>query len=153
MRFLNNFIFHDNRKNSFSRGRQLIEFIKKLNLPQDEFVVFGSGAMYLNEIKDLDHDIDLLARGSAWEKATKLAKPVDTLYHKGKVVVLNNGKVEIYNEWLPGDWDMDKLINKSDLIDGIRFVNLDTVIKWKKMMNREKDQKHLKMIDAFLKKN
>jgi len=44
------------------------------------------------------------------------------------------------------------MIKEADVIDGIRYVNLETMIKYKKKMGREKDFKDIKLIKNYLKK-
>lgn len=123
-----------------------------LNLPTDDYAIFGSGPMYAHGIKDLGHDIDLVARGKAWNEALKLGKTKRAALGGNKVITLFDGEVEIFNGWAPGEWDVNKLIQEAELIDGIRFVSLKNVVKWKEIMGREKDLQHIKMINDHLSK-
>lgn len=66
------------------------------------------------------------------------------------VVILFGGEIEIFDDWAPGTWDTDELIDSANFIDGIRFVSLKNVIKWKKEMGREKDLQHINMIMSYL---
>jgi predicted nucleotidyltransferase len=50
-------------------SEKLLSLLKSLKLPTEDFAVFGSGPMYAHGIKELGHDLDLIARGVAWEKA------------------------------------------------------------------------------------
>ncbi len=60
--------------------------------------------------------------------------------------------IEIYGDWFPGEWSVDELIDTADIVDGIRFVNLASVIEWKKRMGREKDLNDLILIEEYQKK-
>src|SRR5690606_16424086 len=104
-------------------------------------------------IKELNSDIDLIARGEAWERAKTLnnaeIKPSGT----GYVVKLFDGAIEIFSSWTSEDWDINELIDTADEFDGIKYVTLDNVIKWKKQMAREKDFEHIRLIEEYLKEN
>jgi len=47
----------------------LIKKLLSLDLPPEDYAVFGSGPMFAHGIKDLGHDIDVIARKKAWKKA------------------------------------------------------------------------------------
>lgn len=135
-----------------SRSALLLEKLKSLNLVEGDFAVFGSGPMHPRGIKEIDNDIDIVARGKAWEQAQKLAEP-QKLWEGSDVlgVKLFDEQIEIANGWGPGEWDLDKLIDEADIFDGIRYVNLSTLISWKKRLGRPKDLKHIELIKEYLK--
>lgn len=123
----------------------LIKQLLALDLPPDDFVVFGSGPMMARGIKE-SHDLDILARGAAWEKAA--ANGTTEANNGGRKTAI--GDLEIFNDWGPGEWDIDALIDGADVIDGIRFATLDNVLRWKKLVGRPKDQEHIRLIEAYL---
>ncbi len=131
------------------RENPLIKKLLSLNLPTGDYVIFGSGPLYACGITKNLRDLDVIARGEAWKKALKLGKP-QKLPLGNKAIRLFNGKIEIINAWAPGKWDIDELIDTAEIIEGIRFVNLKAVLKWKKRMARPKDLKHIKMIEEYL---
>ncbi len=121
-----------------------------LGLPTEDFAIFGSGSMFAHGLKDLGHDIDIVARGQAWEKATTLATPVAARSGNALVVELFEGEIEIFNSWGPGEWNINELIDNAEVVEGVRFVQLEQVLKWKKMMNRPKDVEHIALIEKYL---
>jgi len=129
----------------------IIAKLLSLNLPTHDYAVFGSGPMFAHGIKDLDHDIDLIARGDAWEMACQIGEPQEVL-EGNQGVILFDGEVEIFNGWAPNTWDTDKLIDQADVIEGIRFVSLEQVLKWKEIKGRDKDKLHIEMIKNHLSK-
>jgi hypothetical protein len=131
------------------KPHHLINKLLSLNLPSDDFAIFGSGPMFAHDIKDM-RDLDIIARGAAWEKAADLQKPVATKSGDGEVILFFDGQVELYNNWSPGEWDLNALIEGAEIIEGIRFVQLTEVLKWKKLVNREKDQLHIRLIEEYL---
>ncbi len=53
-------------------------------------------------------------------------------------------------DWGAG-WDTPVLIENAEIIDGLAFVRLEEVLKWKKSRNKEKDQKDIELIENYLK--
>ena len=127
---------------------RLLGELKKLNFPENEFAVFGSGPMAIRNIKDGD-DLDIVVKDKLWKKliVSRTIKRSDMGGEK-----INIGEIEVYRDWMPWFSNSDDLIDKADIIDGIRFVNLKKVLEWKKSYAREKDLKHVKMIEEYLKK-
>lgn len=134
------------------KSNELMAQLKSLDLPTNDFAVFASGPMYIHGIKELGHDLDLIARGSAWEKALTLGSVENKHMGNGQVINLFDGAIEIFDSWTSADWDINKLIDEADLIDGIRWVRLEEVLKWKKQMNRPKDADHIRLIEEYLNK-
>jgi hypothetical protein len=128
----------------------LIQQLLLLGLPESDFAIFGSGPMMAHGIKDC-HDLDILARGTAWSMACLLGQVAKTPDNHVKVV-LADGKIEVFNKWWPGGWDTNVLIDGAEVIDGVRFVTLPNVLRWKKMAGRPKDEEHVKLIEAYLAK-
>lgn len=128
---------------------ELLDKLKSLELPPEDFAIFGGGPLYPIGVKPLGHDIDLVARGAAWEKARSLGN-IKMAEEGNLMIALFNDEIEIFNEWIPGKWDIDELIDTADVYDGIRFVNLQNVIKYKRERGRPKDLEHLRMLEDYL---
>ena len=61
--------------------------------------------------------------------------------HSDRVVYLIEHKeypIELYKDWGPGEWDVERLIKEADVIDGIPFVKLEAVLEWKKEIIEKK---------------
>jgi len=117
--------------------------LKKLRMPKDKFAVFGSGPMAIRNLrKAKDIDIIIVSRG-LWNKLKKKHPSA------GKSIKLKH--IEIFKDWLPWIRNSEKLIKDADIINGIRFVKLEYVLKWKKAMNRPKDRKDVSLIEKYLK--
>ena len=58
--------------------------------------------------------------------------------------------MEFFNGWAWGNWTADELIDSADIIDEIRFVSLQYVLKWKQLMDRKKDLQDIELITAYL---
>jgi hypothetical protein len=126
----------------------LLEELKKLNLPKGKFAIFGSGPMAVKGLKE-PHDLDVIVTEDVFEDLksrsnfeTKIIKDFEYLEKDG---------IEFLKEWDPVEWNVERLINEAEMIDGLPFVKLDEILKWKKFENREKDQKDIKLIEEYLK--
>lgn len=129
----------------------LIQYIISMGMPPGDFAIFGSGPMAMHGLRSIDHDIDVIARGPAWEKAKEYAFPENSPMRFGKFIRLLDGKVEIYHSWFPKDaWDIDYLIDNAEIVDGVRYVRLEEVLKYKKIRNSIKDALDIKLIEEYL---
>ncbi len=129
---------------------KLLELVKSLGMPKDDFAVFGSGPMFPHGLKQIDRDIDIIARGKAWYIAAKFKRPVPDNHNMYLKVSYFQEHVEIFSGWAPGLWHTDSLIDSAEVYDGIRFVRLEKVLLYKKMLNRKKDLVHIALIEKYL---
>ena len=119
-----------------------LEELKKLNLPVDQYAVFGSGPMAIRELRE-NEDIEILVKPELWEKLAKEHKLV-----RDDLIIIGN--INIFKHWEPWLKNRDELIDTADIIDGIRFVKLEYVLEWKKKMGRGKDQKDIELIEEYM---
>jgi hypothetical protein len=70
-----------------------------------------------------------------------------------KAGYLYKDNIEVGDVWDYGEYNPDPqlLINDADIIDGVPFVRLEEVLKWKKAYGREKDKMDIKLIEEYLK--
>ena len=129
------------------------ENVKKLNLPNDHFVVVGSGALSVREIRD-SKDIDVIVTELLWSQMIKKYKVgvnsfgVENLELDDDIEILNPAQSIFGNsEIIP----LEEIFKKADVFDGIRFINLDHLKKFKKELGREKDLKDIDLIDTYIK--
>jgi hypothetical protein len=131
---------------------EIVKEVKSLELPDGQYVVFGSGPMQVHGIRESD-DIDILVlpelykslKQQGWpEKRWKPPYPSDYLY-KGNFQIVYNWN---YGEYNP---DPEQLIEQSEIIQGIPFARLEEVLRWKRVLGREKDQRDIKLIEEYLK--
>jgi hypothetical protein len=131
----------------------LMQKLLSLGLPPEDYAVFGSAPMALRGLKTLNNDIDVIARGAAWEKAKQYCFPEESPMRFGNFLKLFDGKIEIYHSWFPKDaWNVDELIDGAEVVDGVRYVKLEEVLKYKKARFAEKDRKDIEAIENYLAK-
>lgn len=128
----------------------LIAKLISFHLPKEDFVLAGSAAMYFVGIKDLGHDLDVIARGEAFEKAKQFGV-MEKVPDGSNKIVIDGGNIEIFSIWMGNKEETDKIINKGRNIEGVKVMWLEEVITYKKHLNREKDILHIKLIEEYLK--
>ncbi len=130
----------------------IIEKVKALNLPLGQYVVVASGAMEAVGIREAgDADIavtpDLLSgmrKTGEWEEVVKY----------GKVFLKKDG-FDIIPElnWDKYSTTTEEAISSAMVIDGVAFMNLDELCKFKRALGREKDFADIVLIEEYLKAN
>ena len=58
--------------------------------------------------------------------------------------------IELWADWIPGEWNIQKLIAEAEMIKGLPFVKLAEVVKCKKILGRKKDLEDIVIIENFL---
>ena len=128
----------------------LIARLLALHLPAKDYAVFGSGPLLAHGLVTTVHDLDVVARGRAWQRASRLGKPVPAPSGTGLMVETADGHLQVFTAWTSGQWDVGRLIDEADVIDGIRFVTLPVVLAWKRQSSRPKDLEHIRLIEQHL---
>jgi hypothetical protein len=126
---------------------RLLGKLRALALPEGDYAVFGSGPLAARGLLGELGDLDVVARGAAWERAKELG-PVRSAPEGDPVVRLEGGAVEIFGGWL--GWDIDALIDGAEMIDGLPFARLEDVLAFKRSLGRPKDIAHVRLIEDHL---
>lgn len=101
-------------------------------LPLDSpYVVLAGSAMYFYGMRATVRDIDIYVPDL----------PVD---HDEKFY----GKLEIDAKPHWNMWSSEELLRDSIVIHGVRVMDLKSILRMKKMMNRSKDQTDIKLLEA-----
>lgn len=128
----------------------LTDKVKALNLPLDEYVVAGAGILEALNIRETN-DIDLavtpylhkkLRESGEWEEEEKYGK---IFLKKDKIDVIPKLDWEEYNT------TTEDAIQTATIIDGIPFMNLDELCKFKTALGRDKDFKDIELIREYQK--
>jgi hypothetical protein len=121
--------------------------LRALELPIADYVIFGSGPLAVRGLIEEVHDLDVVARGTAWEQAKGLGE-VRIAPEGDPVVWLEGGAIEVFGGWL--GWDIDMLIDNAQIIDGLPFARLEDVLAFKLSLGRPKDEVHARLIEGYL---
>jgi hypothetical protein len=129
-------------------NKELFKKAKDLQLPIGQYALFGSAPLGIRGLREC-HDVDMIITKDLWEQCK--SKNWETVIKSDGNQCFVIDSIEMGVDWFPGEWDVNKLIEEAEIIDGLPFVKLEEVLKWKKLFNREKDQKDIKIIEEFLK--
>lgn len=102
--------------------------------------------MLAHGLIDTVNDIDVLARGGAWQKALSL-KDFEQATGGDKIIHIPN-QIDIFNGWL--NLDKEAILARATLIDSLPYADLRDVLAFKQKLNRVKDQAHLSKLRAYL---
>lgn len=127
-------------------GLEILDELRSLSLPPGDFAVFGSGPLLVRGIIATVTDLDVICRGDAWEAAQTLCD-TETVEHGVRVV--SSGGISFGTTWGLGSFDIDRLIDDAEWLDGLPFVALEHVVAYKRLAGRPKDQTHLALIAAW----
>ncbi|UWZ36097.1 hypothetical protein Drose_34470 [Dactylosporangium roseum] len=129
----------------FFAGDPLLRMLTGLNLPADDFVVFGSGPLLAHGLRRDLGDLDVVARGEAWRRLARWCQPTPAPSGHGLTISLT---LEVADRWLPG-WDTDRLIGAAERHAGLPFAPLSAVRASKASTARPKDHNDIALIDAI----
>ena len=102
-----------------------LEELKSYNLKKGDYAIFGSAPLVVKGIINDVNDLDVIIKPSKW-----------TFNEIGEFRTKN---IEFFNNWT--GFDMDELINNSTFEhDGFTYVDIEMVLKYKRMLNRPKDK-------------
>ena len=126
--------------------------VKALNLPLDQIIVIGSGILDQLGIRPAS-DIDLAASSDLMKKLSDGRNDwVEKSDDNGRFYfVKDDGSAEVWDGW---EFDgqavsYDDLLDYAVKYDGVRFVDLEFLRKWKSWRGREKDVRDVELIDEW----
>ena len=121
--------------------KSLKEYLNKLNLDKEDFIIVAGGSLLLQNIKETTEDIDLYVNKKCFDKLTKLfevklsGKPYENHY-----IITDKLEVVLKNEFSKISYI---------LIDGFKCSSLDFEYNWMKQQNRIKDRKTIKKLEKY----
>jgi hypothetical protein len=127
----------------------IIKRVKSLNLPIGSYTIVGSGPLHVRGIREAQ-DIDMVTTEEKYQELKSAGWEEKTVGDERKVLMKD--EFEISTDWTCGEHQSTTkmLIETADIIDGVAFVNLDEVMKWKMAKGREKDLRDVELIKNFL---
>lgn len=128
----------------------LIDKLKQLNLPPDQYAVISSGVLAVRGIREAN-DLDLVVTNSLWKLLTQRYQTERT---KHRPVIRPDPDIEILGPAYDPDHDLfesDRLVRQAELIDNIPYIPLETTKLIKQKMGRTKDLRDIKLINQYQK--
>jgi hypothetical protein len=127
----------------------LLRELLDLQLSSGDYVLFGSGPLLARGWIDQVGDLDVIARGPAWEQARALGESRVLPELEIEVVAIGSS-ITVGTRWAIGEFSADELIETAETISGIPCARLEHVIAYKRLANRPKDRDHLDVIARCL---
>lgn len=124
----------------------LFRRLLQLGLPPADYAVFGSGPLLAHGLKRDVHDLDVIARGPAWDAARRAGTVTAAPSGNGEMVEIDGGRIQIFDAWMSPAWNVDALIDGADVIAGVRFVALADVLRSKQASRRAKDVADIELL-------
>ena len=139
---------------------EISDRVRALDLPLGKYVVVGGAmeAFGIRKAKDLDIVVTEDLFQELIKKGWKLCEceKCRTKQQQGSTDrILKGDGVDILSEFSCDDRyfaDTDWLIKNAAIIDGVPYIQLEELMKWKKAAAREKDLKDIILIEEFLAK-
>lgn len=126
--------------------------VKALNLPLDQIIVIGSGILDQLGIRPAS-DIDLAASPDLMKKLSEESGDWIKKFDDNQrfYFVKDDGSAEVWDGWVFDGQTVsyDDLLDYAVEYDGVRFVDLEFLRKWKSWRSREKDVQDVKLIDEW----
>jgi hypothetical protein len=130
---------------------ELIRWLAERPLDREEFVIVGSAPLLAHGIGEGElRDLDVVACGATWSRVHATGAPGTGMITGAPVVSFYGGRVHFSEEWF-GPRSTRELIDRADVIGGLRFASLPDVLEYKRISGREKDLRHIKALERFLK--
>ena len=117
-------------------------------MPIGKYALFGSAPLGIRKLRNC-RDIDIIVTEVLWNKYKEDNWEIKVTPY-GSQYLLNN-EIELLKDWKPGQWDIRKLIEEAEIIDGLPFVKIERVPEWKRLRGKEKDLEDIKTIKNFCK--
>ena len=121
----------------------LFEQLRVMELPPGSYAVFGSGPLAIRGLIAEVGDLDVIVREDAWEKVMHQGDV--TMHGDHPMVDLGNG-LTFGRSWAYGDFDIEGLIDATEITVGLPFVRLESVAEYKRIAARPKDLDHLALM-------
>ncbi len=123
--------------------------LARQDLPRGSYAIFGSGPLVVRGIVPDAGDLDVLCTSHAWSIVAKRGKVEYLPDYDVTIASLMDGALTFGTAWGIGDVDVAELIATAEVIDGLPFVLLEHVIRYKEIRDSEKDRHHLKRLQLY----
>ncbi|MDH6114116.1 hypothetical protein P3T36_002937 [Kitasatospora sp. MAP12-15] len=121
--------------------------LAELGLPVEDFVIAGSAPFYLRGLREEISDLDIVARGLAWQRAMELGRPQPAPYGGTRAIRLVDGRFEVLDGWFPELFgDVGQLLARAEPIGALRFLTMADTVRWKRWLDRPKDRADLQRL-------
>jgi len=128
----------------------LLRRLISLGLRSADFVVFGSAPLLVHGLREDVRDVDVVARGAAWQRARATGVAAVGPLTGSPMVHYWGGRIEVSPQWTSPSWDVDLLIQNADVVHGVRFARLQDVLAHKRALGRTKDEADVAAVESHI---
>lgn len=124
--------------------KEMIEILKTEGLDTKDTVVVMGGALLLHGLRNETHDIDINVSQETYQSLLDRGYETDlNAIGRHRILVMNGeNEIEIFDDGIA------EVEYKE--IDGVYVQTLESILNWKRILNREKDQKDIEVITSIL---
>lgn len=134
------------------RNKEKFDHLRSFDLPLGEYLITGSGPLGIRNLKEIG-DIDIIVTDELWEE---LENQFGAVEENGVIkIVFPGGLIEAFKEGsFKGSLEniprLAERIAHSEIIDGLAFDTLETILYFKKKERRKKDLIDIDIIESYL---
>ncbi len=110
-------------------------------------MIFGSGPLAVRGLRDA-RDLDIVVTKDVYDMFRE--KDGWSESSNGTDTCLRKDDMELWYTWGPGEWHVEELLANAEMIDGLPFVPLPVVLRWKEVLGRPKDRADIETIRKHL---
>lgn len=124
--------------------KEMIEILKAEGLDTKDTVVVMGGALLLHGLRNETHDIDINVSQETYKSFLNKGYKTDlNAIGRHRILVMNGeNEIEIFDDGI-AEVEYEE-------IDGVYVQTLESILNWKRILNREKDQKDIEVITSIL---
>lgn len=124
--------------------KEMIQILKAEGLDTKDTVVVMGGALLLHGLRNETHDIDINVSQETYQSLLDRGYKTDlNSIGRDRILVMNGeNEIEIFDD---GITEVEY-----EEIDGVYVQTLESILNWKRILNREKDQKDIEVITSIL---
>lgn len=138
----------DNLFNMESKNQEKFSHLRTFNLPVNQYAIIGSGPIGIRNLRVIG-DIDIIVTEKLWK--TLAAEYGITKVNGTEKIVFPGGVVEAFHEGsFPADHGAPSMANRiscAEIIDGLPFDKIETVLYFKRKGTRDKDRQDVLLIE------
>lgn len=127
--------------------KRFLAELKNLNLPTDQFAVFGGGVLAIRGIRECE-DLDIIVPQDFLEELSR-KYPVEQMDSNIRVHLSKN--IEAVTAPFGEKLEVAEIIKTAEIFGGIRFEDLSRAIEDKRKLGRKKDLEDIRLIEEYLK--
>lgn len=128
----------------------IVAKVKALGLPLGEYAVCGGAVLAVRSMRSTQ-DIDMIVTQKIYDRLREEGWKEKIRPDSDRSHILLEDPFDVSVGWSVNDYkpDSQRLISSAELIEGIPFVALQEVLRWKRACRRPKDIRDIQLIEHY----